>query len=308
MPKVLVTGASGFVGRYLLDELRENGREVICLSTGRHSDTDNCQWVQTDLRDTDAISRVIKAHKPDQIYHLAAISNPAGNSVREYYQTNVLGTLNVLEPAAETNADILVVGSAYAYGQYSKKIVEDCALNPVNPYGASKAAQDSLAGSFSFGENKVIRVRPFNHTGPGQSNFYLVPGLIERIQKFKSNGNDDSNELPIGNVDAVRDFMDVRDVVKIYRLLLDKTEQSGVFNVCSGKGYSVKELFEVCCEKIGVSLLYKENEGLLRKQDIATLVGDERKLQSIIDWAPRYLLPETIDTMIDQLTNTGETR
>lgn len=302
MPRALVTGASGFVGRYLLDELK-NSRDLLCLTSGIAPKGEGCEWVQADIRDTDAISGLISSWKPDQIFHLAAISSPTGFSVRDYYETNVLGTLNVLEAAAAVSSDVLVVGSAYAYGSYQTKIHEDFQLRPVNPYGASKAAQDSLAGSFTSGDNRVITVRPFNHTGPGQLDSYLVPGLISKLLIKRSEKKKGSDEIDIGNAAAVRDFSDVRDVVNAYRLLLDTATESGAFNVCSGNGYSVFEILTICCEKLGAENLYKEQQQLLRKRDINYLVGDGGKLNRAIPWSPRYKLSETIEKMIESQMN-----
>lgn len=301
MPRALVTGASGFVGRYLIDELA-NSRDLLCLTSGVAPQGDDCEWVSANIKDSESVSGLVSDWKPDQIFHLAAISSPTGFSVRDYYETNVLGTLNVLEAAAKVGADVLVVGSAYAYGSYQSKIREDFQLNPVNPYGASKAAQDSLAGSFGEGDSKVITVRPFNHTGPGQLESYLVPGLITKLQNRKSQENS-SQPIDIGNATAVRDFLDVRDVVGAYRLLMDESKKSGVFNVCSGVGYSVLELLTICCEKVGAEILYKEQQNLLRKRDIEYLVGDCSKLKQEISWSPRYKLSETIETMIETREN-----
>lgn len=302
MPRALVTGARGFVGRYLLDELKSS-RDLLCITSGTVPTGEDCEWAQANIKDADAISALILNWQPDQIYHLAAISSPTGFSVRDYYETNVLGTLNVLEAAAQVGSDVLVVGSAYAYGSYKTNIGESFQLNPVNPYGASKAAQDSLAGSFANGENRVITARPFNHTGPGQLESYLLPGLITKIMKSQSGDRKGNNEIDIGNVSAVRDFSDVRDVVAAYRLLLDEETSSGAFNVCSGTGFSVSELLTMCCKKLGVEILYKERQKLFRKQDIDYLVGDGKKLSRALPWSPRYTLSETIETMIENQTN-----
>lgn len=292
MTKALVTGASGFVGHHLIRELENHDTELTCVTTSKW-DGAGSKWVESDLRDVDSITSLINDVKPDEIYHLAALSRPTGNDYREYFDVNLYGTLNVLNAARNCESSVLVVGSAYAYGKQSGPITEECALNPVNVYGASKAAQDALACSYSF-DSKVIRVRPFNHTGEGQSEDFLVPGLIKRVLAAEK-----SDSIHIGNVSSVRDFLDVRDVVKAYRVLMRETSSSDVYNVCSGSGLSVDEIFSVVKECINRELSYKTSEELVRATDIEILVGKNTKLARQTDWKQKYSFSETVMAIVN---------
>lgn len=296
MTVALVTGIGGFVGQYLANDLASNGRDVIGLTTDA-SDASSlpAQIKEADIRNEDAISKLIASVKPDEIYHLAAISRPAGEKIREYYETNVLGTLNIIQAAIPVDAKVLVVGSAYAYGSYDEIISENFQLRPVNPYGASKAAQDSLAGSFLDSDARIMRVRPFNHTGPGQDPAFLIPGVIQRLLEHKKSGKD----VTIGNVSSVRDFLNVKDVVHAYRAIMTEVNSSEVFNVCSGVGYSVSDIYSICCEKLDLSVKFVEKPELLRRQDINYLVGSPNKLFAETSWNPKIEMSQTISEIID---------
>lgn len=294
MTKALITGASGFVGRYLIRELETHNTDLTCVTTNKRNIT-GPQWVEADVRDVVSITSLINDVKPDEIYHLAALSKPTGNDYREYFDVNLYGTLNVLNAARNCEASVLVVGSAYAYGKQCRLIDEETALSPVNVYGASKAAQDVLACSYSF-DSKVVRVRPFNHTGAGQDQAFLVPGLIKRILAAT-----DARAISIGNVSSVRDFLDVRDVVKAYRKLLRETSHSDVFNVCSGSGHSVEEIFNLVKDCTRKEVSYVASEELIRETDIEMLVGDNKKLMKLTDWKQEYSFRETVMTIVNSL-------
>jgi GDP-4-dehydro-6-deoxy-D-mannose reductase len=214
--RALVTGAGGFVGVHLVRHLEEQGDEVLQLE--RTVDG-------IDIADADALTDAVVAAKPEVVYHLAGAADVGGSwaAARETFVANALGTLNVLEASREAGADrVLAVTSADVYGRVTQDelpIREDQPLRPVSPYAASKVAADALAQQAWLGHRlPVVRVRAFNHLGPGQSDRFLAPSLAARIAR---NERDGGEEVPIGNQTPRRDVTDVRDVVRAYRLLIE---------------------------------------------------------------------------------------
>ena len=296
MTKALVTGARGFVGRHLVRKLENSDTEVFRLTSSADCISSD-GWISADIRDAEAIQSHITALKPDEIYHLAAISKPTGDDYREYFDTNLYGTLNVLNAARQCNCSVIVVGSAYAYGNYADRIDESFSLNPLNVYGASKAASDILAGTYSQ-DIKVVRTRPFNHTGAGQDNAYLVPGIIERM--LSTQGTD--KKICIGDVTPVRDFLDVRDVSAAYVKLMRETHESDVYNICSGNGLSVEQIYGSVKDQLGLfELQYETVESLLRPADIQNLVGNPGKLMKDTSWEPEFEFSQTVDQIVRAL-------
>lgn len=296
MTKALVTGARGFVGKHLVRKLKESDTEVFSLTSSANV-CDSNDWIFADIRDAQAIKNQISTLKPDEIYHLAAISKPTGDDYREYFDTNLYGTLNILDAARECNCSVIVVGSAYSYGNYAETIDESFSLNPLNVYGASKAASDILASTYSR-DIKVVRTRPFNHTGAGQDNTYLVPGIIERM--LSAQGTD--KKISIGDITPVRDFLDVRDVAAAYVKLMRETCESDVYNICSGKGLSVEQVYESVKSQLGFfDLRYETDESLLRPADIQNLVGNPGKLVRDTSWKPEIDFSETVKQIVHAL-------
>lgn len=299
MPKALVTGASGFVGKYLVAYLHALGYLVYAGSRNRET-TIHPEGVisfSLDITDENKVEEQIREIKPDEIYHLAAIAHPISKNIQPFYDVNFQGTLNILEAARKINSAVLVVSSAYAYGCYNIPIKENFQLAPVNHYGISKAGADMLGYSYALQGEKVVRVRPFNHSGPEQLPTYLLPTLVNQLAKIEMGVL--SPTIKLGNLDAVRDFMDVRDVVRTYPLLLKHGINGEAYNVCSGKPISVKELFDLVASLSSVKVKLEIEEFRKRKTDISYLVGDTSKLRTLIDWKPEIELEETIRDMLN---------
>ena len=227
--KSLVTGASGFVGRHLVEHLEERGDTVI---------TSDRQTGGPDLADFEAVSALLDDIRPDAIYHLAGWADVGGSwdHPREAFEANATGTLNVLEAArAAGTRRILNVGSADVYGKVQPSdlpITEDHPLMPATPYAASKIAAEYLGVQAHVGHDMgVISVRAFNHIGPGQSDKFVGPALALRIARAERDG---VAEIEVGNVEPRRDLTDVRDVVRAYRMLMTDGEPGEIYNVCSG--------------------------------------------------------------------------
>ena len=292
--RALVTGAGGFVGVHLVRHLEEQGDDVVQLE--RTVDG-------IDIADADALTDAVVAAKPEAVYHLAGAADVGGSwsEPRETFLANALGTLNVLEASREARADrVLAVTSADVYGRVTEDelpIGEDQPLRPVSPYAASKVAADALAQQAWLGHRlPVIRVRAFNHLGPGQSDRFVAPSLAARIARNERDGGDD---VPIGNMTPLRDVTDVRDVVRAYRLLIDAGEPGAVYNVCRGSAVSVRQIAEALLSMASRPMRLVSDPGLQRPVDIPVLVGDNAALRRATGWVPTIPLERTLTDVLE---------
>jgi GDP-4-dehydro-6-deoxy-D-mannose reductase len=297
----LVTGAGGFVGVHLVRHLVEQGDEVVEME--RTVDG-------VDIADAEPVTEAIMAAKPQAVYHLAGASDVGGSwsAPTETFLANALGTLNVLEAARAAGADrVLAVTSADVYGRVSEDelpLTEDQPLRPVSPYAASKVAADALAQQAWLGHRlPVIRVRAFNHLGPGQSDRFVAPSLAARIARNERDGGD---EVPIGNLTPLRDVTDVRDVVRAYRLLMVDGEPGAVYNVCRGAAVSVQDIAEALLAMARRPMHLVSDPALQRPVDIPVLVGDNGALRRMTGWEPTIPLDQTLaDVLADWRSRLG---
>lgn len=293
--RALVTGAGGFVGRHLVRHLAEAGDEVVEMELAADG---------IDIADAEPLTEAVMAAKPQVVYHLAGAADVGGSwsSPRETFLANALGTLNVLEAARGAGAErVLAVTSADVYGRVTEDelpLGEDRPLRPVSPYAASKVAADAIAQQAWLGHRlPVIRVRAFNHLGPGQSDRFVAPSLAARIAR---NERDGGHEVPIGNMTPLRDVTDVRDVVRAYRLLMEHGEAGGVYNVCRGVAVSVKEIAEELMAMAARPMHLVSDPALQRPVDIPVLVGDNTALRRTTGWEPTIPLSTTLaDVLAD---------
>jgi GDP-4-dehydro-6-deoxy-D-mannose reductase len=293
--KVAVTGARGFVGPHLLAHLEASGDEVLPLD--RHGPE------PFDVTDADAVHERLREAQPEVVYHLAALShvgeswaNPAAS-----FRVNAEGTLNVLHTCTQIGVDrVVVVLSSEEYGRVTEAelpLTEESPIRPVTPYGASKAAADALALQAFLGDGlATIRVRPFGHTGPGQSARFVVPALAARIARAE---RDEISEIPVGSLDAVRDLTDVRDVVRAYRLLAERGEPGEVYNVCSGTGVSVREIADQLLARARQPIRLVTDPELVRPVEVPRLVGSNDRLRKATDWAPDIPLARTLEDVLE---------
>lgn len=296
MSKALVTGVSGFVGPYLVRHLASLGYEVFGSTLGGAVEgVDHA--VTLDIRQPDEVKSTVASIRPDEIYHLAGISHPALSVISEFYDVNLHGTINVLEAGSQAGAKILVVSSAYVYGRHDSLINERTPLAPVNHYGASKAAGDLAAIGYALNGAHVVRVRPFNHSGPGQSPDFLLPTLVHQLVRIEAGM--EPPVIKLGNMDSVRDFSDVRDIVQAYPLLLTQGENGAVYNLASGLGTSVRELVETVTRLSRVPVRVEVEQTRVRATDIPRLVGDATAATRLGAWQPRYDLAQTVGEMLE---------
>ncbi len=243
-------------------------------------------------------ARCWRAARPDAVYHLAALSHigRSWDAPETVFRVNALGALNVLRACADAGVDrVLVAGSADVYGVVGPEdlpLTEESPIRPVTPYGASKAAADVLALQAFLGDGLgTLRVRAFNHTGPGQSASMLVPALAQRIADAE---RDEGNKVSVGRVDVVRDLSDVRDVVRAYRLLVEHGTPGEAYNVCSGHGVSVREVADTMLATSDAPLELVVDPELVRPVDVPRLVGDPARLRAATGWEPEIPLDETL--------------
>lgn len=292
--RALVTGAGGFVGHHLLAHLEACGDEVF--ATDRATDG-------LDVLDAPALQDAMRRIRPEVIYHLAGASDVGGSwdTPQTTFRANAEGTLNVLWAARETGVQrVMTVGSADVYGRVTPQdlpLVEDHPLAPVSPYAASKVAADyvALQAWLGFGQD-VIRARPFNHLGPGQSTRFVAPALASRIVANERSGG---HEVRVGNLTPRRDFTDVRDVVRAYRLLVTSGTSGTVYNVCSGVAPAISELAAMMIECANHEMELITDPDLERAVDIPVLLGDPTRIRTDTGWMPEIPLRKTISDLIE---------
>lgn len=292
--KALVTGAAGFVGRHLVRHLEASGDEI----TGVDRDGG------PDLLDAAGFRDLIHDLRPDAIYHLGGYSDVGGSWAvpHDTFRANAEGTLNVLQACVESGVQrVLVISSADVYGRVSLSelpLSEDSPLRPVSPYAASKIAADYLGLQAWLGYRlEVMRVRAFNHLGPGQTNRFLAPALAERIALNELEGRE---VVPVGNLTPKRDFTDVRDVVRAYRLLVEDGEPGEAYNVCTGSDHAVSELADRLVAMAARPMRLEEDPTLQRPVDVPVLRGDFKKLHKTTNWQPEIDLADTLRDILDE--------
>lgn len=292
--RALITGAGGFVGHHLADHLRVCGDEV--MTTDRSIDG-------LDITDAPALLEAFRGRRPEVVFHLAGASDVGGSwsTPQATFRSNAEGTLNVLWAAREAGVDrVLTVGSADVYGKVSPRdlpIRESLEMRPVSPYAASKAAADHVAlqAHLGFGQS-VVRARPFNHLGPGQSNRFVAAALAERVATNEISGE---GRVRVGNLSPRRDFTDVRDVVRAYRLLVEYGTDGEVYNVCSGQAIAVQALADefIALARIPMELVIDAD--LERPVDIPVLLGDNARLCADTGWRPQIELKTTLADLLE---------
>lgn len=293
MTRGLVTGAGGFVGLHLCAHLQAEGDVVI--GTDRTVD-------DVDITDFDALSALVEAAEPDVIYHLAGFSD-VGESWSRPEATmvaNVIGTQTVLRAATGAGvARVLTVTSADVYGSVGpdhQPIAETAPLRPESPYAASKAAAEMVAIQAWLGHGlHVVRARAFNHAGPGQRTGFVIPALVDRVLVATAEA---ASTVAVGDLSPTRDFTDVRDVVRAYRLLMHHGAAGEAYNVCSGIEISIGEVLEMVIAACGADITAVVDPLLLRPVDVPRRVGDNTKLRQATGWTPSFSLDDTLDAVV----------
>jgi GDP-4-dehydro-6-deoxy-D-mannose reductase len=313
--RALVTGASGFVGRWLLDALADAGWEATALAPAAPepatlSDGGRAAlWLSGDVRDAAHLAEALDAARPDAVFHLAGVTfvPAAGRDPGLAAEVNVvaaarlLGLVRERRRAGALDPVVLVVGSAEQYGRHDAAelpLRETSELRPHTVYAATKVAQEALGlEAWRSDGVRVIATRSFNHSGPGQASRFLLPGLVGRARALRAAGG--AAPLLVGNQGTVRDFLHVGDVVAAYIALVARGRAGEVYNVASGIGHDVGTLARRVLARFGLDHAVESDPALVRPVDVPALVGDAGTLRAHTGWAPRRDLDALLDALID---------
>jgi GDP-4-dehydro-6-deoxy-D-mannose reductase len=310
--RALLTGISGFVGGHLTEHLVAQGDLVVGLCTsgrwpaelahlGRQARIERFDIVEESEAQ---LADLIRRKQPEVIYHLAAQSNPQASLAdpRATWALNFWGSFNLLEAVKRSRQSprVVLVSSGVCYGNPALELIpvrEDCPLRPNNPYAASKAAVDLLGIQhyLTHGAHVVI-VRPFNHAGPRQSPRYVLATLALQVALVEAGH---APRLEVGNLDVIRDFTDVRDVARAYRLLASEGQPGEVYNLGSGSGTRIADAVEHLRSLANVPIDVHVDAAKVRPVDQRMLVADASKLRAAVGWEPRYSIQTTLADMLD---------
>jgi GDP-4-dehydro-6-deoxy-D-mannose reductase len=312
--RALVTGATGFVGGHLAEHLLAEGDQVVGISASGRWPAETAEVGRSvrlerfDLMEGDPsdLADLIRRKQPEAIYHLAAQSNPQASvsDPRGTWALNLGGTLNLIEAvkaaAPEKTPRIVLVGSGVCYGHPAPEhipVSESCPLRPNNPYAASKAAADLLGvQSFLSDGLDVVVVRPFNHAGPRQSPRYVLATLAKQVVEVERGLKD---RVEVGNLEVVRDYTDVRDVVRAYRLLALRGRAGEIYNLGSGVGLKLADALRRLTEMASRPVEVRVDPARVRPVDLPLLVADASKLREAVGWAPAFPIDRTLRDMLE---------
>lgn len=297
MARVLVTGAAGFTGQHLLERLAQEGHSLHGLvhrATGNQALLD-AEHV-ADLRDLASVAQIVDEVEPEYVVHLAAIAFVAHGDAAELYSSNILGTRNLLQALVSTKKRpdaVLVASSANIYGNRREGVLDESLLpEPANDYGITKVACEALARLYAD-RLPIVTVRPFNYTGRGQSEQFVIPKIVAHAIARRPT-------IELGNIDVARDFSDVRSVVDAYARLLTAPEAiGGTFNVCSGEARSLSEVIELVERLSGHQMEVQVNPAFVRADEVKRLCGSRARLEAVIGPVAMPSLEETLRWMID---------
>ena len=300
MKKVLIFGVGGFVGSYLALELKKSGYEVFGSDQLEEDavNSDNLSaYSKANLLNKDEVEALLLKVEPDAVINLAAISSVGAswNIPQLTMEVNVVGALNIMEAARklENMPRLMFIGSSEEYEAIDAPISEETALNANNPYGISKMTQERFAAVYRerYGM-KIFCVRPFNHTGIGQKDTFVLPSFCKQAAEIEKSGK--PGVIHVGNLATKRDFSDVRDIVRAYRMILESDNDSVIYNVGSGKAYSLQEMLDYIVglskQKIEVEV-DKERFCLI---DTPLVVCDHSKIEKDLGWKPEYSILDTL--------------
>lgn len=294
--RALITGVTGFTGRYVAAELTRAGHEVVGLGHPGGSHEDGVPGVEVhrvDLLDRDRLRGVVSGLDVDAVLHLAAISFVAHGDADELYRSNIVGSRNLLEAvegAAHTPRIVVLASSANVYGNATvEPIHEDVPPAPANDYAVSKLAMEHMAGLWAD-RLPIAITRPFNYTGAGQDVRFLIPKIVDHFRRRE-------RKIELGNTQVWRDFGDVRSIARYYRGLVEVAPTGATLNLCSGVGHSLDEVLNLMAGLAGYEIEVCVNPAFVRSNEVVRLVGSRERLVQILGDEPMIPLGETLEWM-----------
>jgi len=280
--RVLITGLTGFTGHYIQLELEAHGHTVVGLNS--------------DITDVDAVSKEVAQVQPESVLHLASIAFVDHGNANTFYEVNLIGTRNLLTALSNHVPDvqsILLASSANVYGNCSEKLLsENTKPRPMNDYAVSKLAMENMSSLWSD-RLPIFIVRPFNYTGIGQDDKFLIPKIVSHFKNQKK-------VIELGNLDVWREFGDVRSVVNIYRKLIECCPVGKTINICTSQTYSLREVISLCEEITGHEIKIEVNPKFIRENEVIVLKGDNNLLRKTIGKWQTYTLKDTLRWMLDK--------
>lgn len=303
MEKVLIFGVGGFVGSYLSREFIEHGYAVIGTDKTRSSILPSeVRFYESDLLDTEAVEGLVNKIQPDIIVNLAAISSVGAswNIPQTTMQVNVVGALNIMEAAkkSEKKPKILFVGSSEEYVISDFPMNEDRPLNASNPYGISKVTQEQFAKLYREQYDlKIYCVRPFNHTGVGQRDSFVLPSFCKQVAEIEKSG--EPGVMKVGNLKVKRDFSHVKDIVRAYRLIVESDNCELIYNVGSGNAYSLEEMLRYIVSLSSQEITIEVDQSRFRPTDQPVICCDYNLIKTELGWEPQYTVFDALKEMFE---------
>ena len=309
-PRIVVTGAHGFVGRHLVARLAglvPPAGELVLVDRHGGIAPSNGRVHTIDITDQDAVDKLVGDEQPTHLIHLAAIAavTEASADERLAWAINFSGTQNLARAVKQHAPDCRFVfcSSAEVYGaSFAERgtLDEAALLQPVNPYGAAKAAADIMIGQMARAGLRAVRLRPFNHTGAGQSEQFVLPAFAAQIARIEHGKQEPV--ISVGNLSSARDFLDVRDVVSAYVAALsafDRLPNGLAINIASGKARIVQGILETMLAKSNARIEVRADPMRLRPSDTPVICGDASLAHRLLDWQQRYAFDDTVDSVLD---------
>lgn len=304
MKRVIVTGANGFVGNHLVRELKANGYTVIGIGgpllPGGAEPRDLDAYIVADLTKPEDVAK-IDFTGVDGIIHLAGLAavGPSFDEPMRYFSVNVGIEVNLFEGASRQGAKpkVIVISSGSLYDpNTSLPITEQSPVLPNSPYAVSKIGQEQMGNYYASRGFEVVIARPFNHIGPGQNLGFLVPDLTKQFIDVEKGV---SQNVMVGNLDAKRDYTDVRDIARAYRLLLESGKSGETYNICSGVSRSGNEMLELISKTSGINAAIEQDPSRMRPSDTPDVYGDHSKITADTGWKPEVSLETTITDVVN---------
>jgi GDP-4-dehydro-6-deoxy-D-mannose reductase len=299
---ILVTGAGGFVGRHLLSALQTAFPAARIIGTGQSSDAGEV----LDITEREQVHAAITRLQPELCIHLAGIAaiGAARANPRRAWEVNLHGTLNIADAilTAAPQCRLIFISSAECYGASFKSglaLDESAVLAPMNLYAATKAATELALGALAGEGLRLLRLRPFNHTGPGQTSEFVVPAFADQIARIEAGLM--PPEMAVGALDPERDFLDIRDICSAYASsikIFDELPNNTIMNIASGRAVKIGAILDILLSKARTPIVVKQDPARMRPVEIQRAVGNAKRAQELLRWQPQFELAETLDTVL----------